>query len=128
MLVLMHADYLGETTRICKPPEPERRSRPEWLGHWIGTTVPSQCQDSTELNTFSIKPGAVLALARRWPGNGLPNQRPLAWSVERRCKAMVRSIKTEGWALMWKTLNTSKLRLGTALQNLRWWLVLRGLR
>ena len=46
-------------------------SRPEWLGHRVGPRVPGQCQDSTRLNTFSIKPTTVLALSRRWPSHGL---------------------------------------------------------
>jgi hypothetical protein len=43
-------------------------SRPEWLGHRVGPRVPRQRQDSTRLNTFSIKPSTVLALSRHWLG------------------------------------------------------------
>ena len=64
-----------------------RHSRPEWLAHPVGPRVPRQCQDSTRLNTFSIKPSTVLALARRCLGNGLPDQRPRVQSVERCRKA-----------------------------------------
>ena len=53
-----------------------RHSRPEWLGHREDPRVPRQCQDSTRLNRNCIKPSAVLALSRRWAGNGLPDQRP----------------------------------------------------
>ena len=53
-----------------------RHSHPGWLAHREGPRVLRQCQDSTRLNTFSIKPSAVLALARRCLGRGLPNQRP----------------------------------------------------
>jgi hypothetical protein len=68
-----------------------RHSRHEWFGRQAAPRVLRQCQDSTRLNSFSIKPSAVLALSRHWPGHGLPDQRPQvrlqepSWPCPNRC-------------------------------------------